>query len=111
MPLTGADEAQLTAWFRIVEPTPVDAAQAVMLLDAMAPAVYAKLRVPVAVPTLDFTVHLHAALDAEPVPAGGWVLGRQRAVAAADGWEVDDGTLWDENGRLLATARQLRRVL
>jgi len=111
MPLVGAEEAQLTAWFRMIEPTAVDAAQAVMLLDAMAPAVFARLHAPVAVPTLDFAVHVHAPLDEEPVPPGGWLLGRQRAVSAADGWEVDDGTLWDQAGRLLATARQLRRVL
>jgi acyl-CoA thioesterase len=103
--------AQLTAWFRMTDPALVDAAQAVLLLDAMAPAIYATLHRPVAVPTLDYTVHLHAPLDAAPLASGAWVLGRQRCLAAADGWAVDDGSLWDEGGRLIATSRQLRRVL
>jgi acyl-CoA thioesterase len=110
-PLAGAADAQLTAWIRLREQATVDGAAAVMLLDALAPALYASLRSPVPVPTLDYTVHIVAPLDVRPVPAGSWLLARQRCVSAADGWAVDDGTLWDAGGRLLATARQTRRVL
>ncbi len=58
---------------------------------------------PLAVPTLDLTVHLRGAL---PRP-GDWVLGRFRTRAARAGFLEEDGELWSRDGELLAQSRQL----
>lgn len=106
-PLEGGDVAELLAWVRRASGGPeVDAASLVVLVDALAPAVYGIATVPVPVPTIDLTV----TLQPEP-PTTGWTLVRITTRTLADGWCVDDSDVWSEDGRLLAQARQTRRVL
>jgi len=40
-------------------------------------------------------------------PAPGWVLGQFRTTDLADGRMIEDGWLWDSEGRLVAQSRQL----
>ena len=106
-PLEGGDRAELLAWVRTVGPdAPVDAETLLVLVDALAPALYGIAAVPVPVPTVELTATLHAG-----PPVHGWTLVRIRTRAAADGWCVDDSDVWAPDGRLLAQARQTRRVL
>ncbi|MDO9378419.1 MAG: thioesterase family protein [Nocardioidaceae bacterium] len=105
-PLSGGDRAELVAWARFVEDAPLDAAALAMLVDVMPPALYGATANPVAVPTVELTVSFTEA----PV-ATGWVLLRIATRTAAGGWCVDDSEVWDDRGRLLAQARQTRRVL
>jgi acyl-CoA thioesterase len=44
-------------------------------------------------------------------PVDGWVLVQIRTDNAAGGWVTDDSAAWSADGRLLAQARQVRRVL
>jgi acyl-CoA thioesterase len=44
-------------------------------------------------------------------PVGGWILVRIRTDHAGGGWVTDNSTAWSADGRLLAQARQARRVL
>lgn len=87
-PFGGADEPVLTAWVRLLPAERYREAVAPVLLDALAPSLYAVLPTPVAIPTVDFTVHF------TPVRP-----------------PVDEGTLHTPDGTLVARSRQLRRVL
>ncbi|SNR77549.1 Acyl-CoA thioesterase [Haloechinothrix alba] len=108
-PLLGGPEPELTAWLRLRTP-PADPAQAaVVLVDTLAPGLYGVLREPVPIPTVELAAHFTESLRGfEP---GDWVLGRIRTEHAAAGWCVDDCTLWNVTGTMLATGRQTRRVL
>ena len=77
------------------------------LTDSWPPAVFTTSTAPLAVPTLDLTVHLRAAL---PRP-GDWVLGRFRTRVARAGFLEEDGELWSRDGELLAQSRQLALAL
>ena len=108
LPLTGAAEPWMRAWISTVRPMTVDAAYLALLADCLPPAVFPTLTAPVAVPTVAFSMHLAAPPD-HPGPAP--VLVCTRNTSTSGGWSVDDTTLRDERGRLLASARQSRRVL
>jgi acyl-CoA thioesterase len=108
LPLSGADRAELLVWMRLVEDRPLDELLLTFLADSAPPALYAVLRDAVPMPTADLTVHLAPPRDRPPGP---WALGVVRGLIAADGYAVEDGELWAPDGELLATSRQLRRVL
>jgi hypothetical protein len=61
------------------------------------------------VPSVDLTVHLTDALDDGPCRE--WALVRIRTEHAGAGWAIDDSAVRVEDGRLLAVARQARRVV
>ena len=104
---SGAAEALTGGWLKLREPSPLDAATLAALSDSWYPAVFATTRAPMAVPTLDLTVHLRAPL---PRPHD-WVLGVYRTSAAKDGFLDEDATLWSHDGELLAQSRQLALAL
>ena len=107
-PFAGADEALTGGWIRLRERGhPLDAALLATLCDCWYPAVFATTRAPLAIPTLDLTVHLRAPL---PRPDE-WVLGVYRTLAARDGTLDEDATLWSRDGELLAQSRQLALAL
>ncbi|WP_433654024.1 acyl-CoA thioesterase [Nocardia sp. CA-128927] len=108
LPLTGAAESVMCAWIAIVPGMPTDAATLAILADALPPAFFPTLTAPVAVPTVALSMHLHTdLLDSAPQP----VLVRTTNVSTGGGWSVDDIDIWDRGGRMLASARQTRRVL
>lgn len=104
---SGADEALTGGWLRLREPGPLDAPAVAALCDSWYPAVFATTRGPLAVPTLDLTVHLRAPL---PRPHE-WALGLYRSTAARDGFLDEDATIWSRDGELLAQSRQLALAL
>ncbi|WP_067685989.1 acyl-CoA thioesterase [Nocardia jejuensis] len=108
LPLTGSDEARMCAWVSLVPETTTDAAALIIIADALPPAVFPTLSAPVAVPTVTLSVYLHG--DLADVPAQP-VLVRASNTSTAAGWSVDDIDIRDRSGRLLAQARQTRRVL
>ncbi|MGC0417456.1 acyl-CoA thioesterase [Embleya sp. AB8] len=109
LPLSGAAEAELTAWIRFADGRPLDAAAVLVLTDALPPALFARWTRPRPVPSVELTVHFGDALDDGPLD--GWALVRIRAEHAGNGWAVDDSAVWTADGRLLALGRQARRVL
>ncbi|WP_188111404.1 acyl-CoA thioesterase [Nocardioides antri] len=109
LPLSGASRAELTAWLRLREPeSPLSTM--LTLADAMPPGVYAVLDMPVPVPSLEISVHLHRPPTTETLLTG-WTLAQQRNVQTGAGISIDECDMWDEDGRLVAQSRQLRRVL
>lgn len=106
-PFSGAEDALTGGWLRLSEDRSLDAALTVALTDSWPPAVFTRSTSPLAVPTLDLTVHLRGAL---PRP-GDWVLGRFRTRVARAGFLEEDGELWSRDGELLAQSRQLALAL
>jgi acyl-CoA thioesterase len=102
----GHPTPELVAWVRPVAPVPLDAAALVVLLDVLPPALYATATAPVPVPTVELTATLTGQPCDDP-----WVLCRIATRHAGEGWCVDDSEVWSADGRLLAEARQTRRVL
>ncbi|MFT4041556.1 MAG: thioesterase family protein [Gordonia sp. (in: high G+C Gram-positive bacteria)] len=108
LPLSGSTDAWMRAWVSTIAPIALDPAYLALLADCLPPAVFPVLTAPLAAPTIAFSIHFTAAhLDQAPKP----VLVHTRNVSTSGGWSVDDTTLRDDSGRLLATARQSRRVL
>jgi acyl-CoA thioesterase len=101
--LGGGDDALVGGWLRLRHESPLDAALLVALCDSWFPAVFAVTREPIAVPTLELTVHLRARLPRD----GDWVLGRFATRTARDGFLEEDGELYARDGELLAQSRQL----
>ena len=106
LPLAGGEAPELVAWVRLRDGRRLDAAALTVLADALPPGLYGVASVPVAVPTVD----LHVAFSGEPAGSG-WVLARITTRSADGAWCVDDSEVWAPDGRLLAQARQTRRVL
>jgi acyl-CoA thioesterase len=107
-PFSGGDVALAGGWIRL---NPSESAGAdvdqhllVALADAWMPPIFGRLTQPMAVPTIDLTVHLR-----DPIPAGydDWVLAVFRSSVASDGFIEEDGELWARDGSLLAQSRQL----
>lgn len=105
-PLTGGPVPQLMAWIRLAPPTPYEPAVGAVLLDALAPSLYAVRTDPVPIPTVQMTAHLF--VDSG-VPD--WLFVEQRTTWASESLCLDDAVLWAPDGRVVAQARQLRRVL
>ncbi len=109
-PFSGAAEALVQGWVRPRTPTPRTAAGAIMLLDAMIPTLMVVRTTPALIFTIEYTVHLTPAAHL-PRPADQWLFMRQHTVWAIGDLSVDDAELWTDDGRLLGTARQMRRTM
>jgi acyl-CoA thioesterase len=100
---TGAPRAASGGWMRLKEDHPLDAPLVAALTDAWPPAIFPAATAPVAAPTIELTVHFRS-----PLPAPGrWVLGAFESRVARDGFFEEDGTLWTEDGEVIAQSRQL----
>lgn len=96
-------EALTGGWLRLAEDHELDAPLVAALCDSWFPAIFAVAHRPMAVPTLDLTVHLRRPL---PRP-GDWVLGRYVTRTVADGLLEEDAEIFATDGELLAQSRQL----
>ena len=94
-------------WMRLRRDAPLDAALLVALCDFWLPAVFTVTREPIAVPTLELTVHVRARVPMK----SDWVLGRFATRTARDGMLEEEGELWSRDGVLLAQSRQLALAL
>jgi acyl-CoA thioesterase len=99
----GGDEALTGGWLRLRDQRALDAATLVALTDSWFPAVFATRTEPLAVPTLELTVHLRGRLPRER----DWTLGRYRTRLARHGFMEEEAEIFSRDGELLAQARQL----
>lgn len=94
--------AQLDAWLRLADGSEPDPWILLMLSDGMPPSILEARGTGVGhVPTIQLTTHLFAR------PRPGWVRGRFRTRVQGGAFVDEDGDLWDSDGRLVATTRQL----
>jgi acyl-CoA thioesterase len=106
-----AAEAAAGGWIRPEEPQLLDAPAIVAITDAWIPAIITRHAEPLAVPTIDLTVHLRAGLPHPGLAPDGFVMAQFRTGAAADGFFEEDGEIWAPDGTLLAQSRQLAAIL
>ena len=88
---------------RPAEPVAVDEVVLLAMSDAWMPPLFSRVDEPLAVPTIDLTVHFRALPD-DPMDHCFVVF---ESPLAADGYLVEHGRLLDRHGRLLAESRQL----
>lgn len=100
---TGADRAHVGGWLRPRQERPRDAPLCALLADAWWPAPFALLERPAAAPTVELTIHFHATLPL----SHGWTLVDMRADIARAGMFEEDARLFDSDGALIVSARQL----
>ncbi|SER80162.1 acyl-CoA thioesterase [Actinokineospora terrae] len=109
VPLSGGDSPVLTSWVRLVAPPARPESAATVLLDVLAPALYATRTTPVPIPTVELAVHFTEA--AHTFDANEWAFARIHTEHASAGWCVDASEVWNRAGELVATGRQTRRIL
>ena len=101
--LTGGDEALTGGWLRLRDERALDAAALVAFTDSWFPAVFVMRTQPLAVPTLELTVHLRGRLPRDR----DWVLGRYHTRLARHGFMEEESEIFSREGELLAQGRQL----
>ncbi|MEX2393429.1 MAG: thioesterase family protein, partial [Actinomycetota bacterium] len=88
--------AEIALWIRTREPQPVDHVVVTQLMDAFAPAVFAKLGAGgggAGVPTVEMTTHFRESLPIAGEPIDGWNLGLFRTLTSRGGFIEEDGWL------------------
>jgi acyl-CoA thioesterase len=100
-----SSRAETLGWIRFVDGREPDTLGAVLFSDAFAPSIFALLGRVGWVPTIELTVHVRAR------PSPGWMMGRFVTEDLQDGRMIEDGYLWDAEGRLIARSRQLAMLL
>ncbi|MEV4423077.1 thioesterase family protein [Patulibacter sp. NPDC049589] len=108
LPRDGA-AAETGGWIGSPEDQPIDAAYVAQLTDFWWPPTFEAVTSPVAVPTIDLTIHVRADLPPGGLPAAP-VLGHYRSAAAEGGLVEEDASLFLPDGTLLAQSRQLALI-
>jgi len=103
----GGQAPDLIWWIRPPTHRPLDAAMLVAITDALPPPIFVTEVGPMAVPTVDLTVHIRAMLSSVKWQPGDWVLARFMTQYASGGFLEEDGALWTADGVLIAHSRQL----
>lgn len=88
------------------DPAELDAVRLCAICDLWWPALFGRLEQPVAVPTLQLTIHIRSV---EP-PARQPVLARFQTRSLLEGHVEESSEIWSEDGRLLAESRQMALV-
>ncbi len=107
---SGSDTALTGGWIRPSSPRLIDPLLCAALTDAWPPAIFTRLRddePPMAVPTIDLSVHFRGQLPYEGAKPDDYYLVEFRSDTARDGFIEEDGIVWSRSGTLLAHSRQL----
>ena len=95
--------ARSGGWLRPAEAEPIDEVVLLAMSDAWVPPLFSRVDEPLAVPTIDLTVHFRR-LPEDPLDHCFVLFDSPLAVG---GYLVEHGRTWDRHGRLLAESRQL----
>jgi acyl-CoA thioesterase len=98
--------AHVGGWIRLLGDVAVDEVVLTAMSDAWLPPIFSRLALPLAVPTVDLTVHFRGL----PAEDSGWCFVEFASPVSRDGYLVEHGVLRDRTGRLLAESRQLAVV-
>jgi acyl-CoA thioesterase len=100
-----AGRAEVSGWIRHADGAEPDPLSLLVFADAFPPSLFGLLGVVGWVPSVELTVHVRRR------PQPGWILGRFTTTDLHDGRMIEDGTLWDESGALVAQSRQIALLL
>lgn len=95
--------ARSGGWLRPVEPEPIDEVVLAAMSDAWMPPVFSRVDEPLAVPTVDLTIHFRG-LPEDPL---GHCFVEFWSPLAVDGYLVEHGRILSPSGRLLVESTQL----
>jgi len=110
-PFSGANTPAFSAWVRLREPAPVDAAVAALLLDSLPPGISTTFDAPRPIASVDFRVQLFAPLPASASSPEDFHLVTVRSRWADGGYTEELRELWSPAGVLLAHCQQLIAIL
>jgi acyl-CoA thioesterase len=105
-----SDRAELGVWMRLRDSQVADHLVATQLMDAFAPAVFAKLGLGgggAGVPTVEMTYYYREELPLSKAAPDDWYLGVFRTTTSRGGFIEEDGWLWHQSGTLVGQSRQL----
>jgi acyl-CoA thioesterase len=105
----GQTDSVVRVWMRVRDPGPLDELKLAFLLDAVFPNFF-RVAGPTFATSVDLRYDFFQAMTPDLSPDG-WAFFEFRTADASDGWAVEDGVAYAPDGRPLAVARQLRKVL
>ena len=111
VPGESSDTARVGGWTRFSQTRQFDDLAIVAISDSWYPGLFTKnLKPPMHCPTVDHTVHLLASplINAS---SDEFLLVDFKTSTANDGYLIEDGCIWAEDGTLLARSRQLAIIL
>lgn len=100
-----AGEPEISGWIRFKDGSEPDARALLLFCDTFPPSPFGQLGVVGWVPTIELTTHIRRK------PAPGWIKARFRTDDLVEGRMIESGALWDSQGQLVATSRQLGLVM
>ena len=101
---SGADRGELIWWVRFREAVSAPPAVALLALgDALPPAAFCQLPGPAPISSTSWMLHM---LDLEPETQDGWWLLRSTATRTRGGFSAQEMTVWNAEGRAMATGGQ-----
>lgn len=103
-------EAVTGGWIRPTQERRYDQKLIAAISDGWWPAAFSRFTTPIAVPTLDLTVHFRVAHPEEHISPGEFCRVIFRSRVASEGFIEEDGEIWSPSGVLLAQSRQLALV-
>jgi acyl-CoA thioesterase len=104
----GAPHARWLAWTRPTSPDQIDNAWLTMLGDYFPPAVCVRDTGPSRAVTIEYGIQIHASAPTVPLAPDEYLTCEMHATHAAEGFAIEDGTIWTPQGTLLASTRQTR---
>ncbi len=104
----GAAEARWLAWTRPVAPDVIDGPWLTMLGDYFPPAVCVSNTGPSRAVTIEYAIQVHTSAHPFMLPPDGYLACEMHATHAAEGFAIEDGSIWAPDGTLVATTRQTR---
>ena len=112
-PFSGSEHGSVAGWIRLDEPQVLDYILLAAYTDSFPPALFSMLDAssPLGMPTVDLTLHFHAALPRPQDRADDYCLARMRSKTSHQGFVVEDAEIWSRDAQLLARSRQLAAVV
>lgn len=106
-PSSDEPRAHTGGWMRPAEDEPIDDVVLTAMTDAWMPPIFCRVGQPLAVPTVDLTIHFRG----RPTDPLGFCFVEFESPIARDGYLVEHGRILDADGRLLVESRQLAVVV
>jgi acyl-CoA thioesterase len=98
------DDATMMGWVRFADRRPIDELSLPMFADALPPPVFSVGAFAPWTPTIELTLHIRRIPDTE------WLRVAFRTDLIGGTFFESSGTLWDDNGQLVAMSRQLQLI-
>ena len=102
-PMAGAEEADMTLWMRHKDEAATGMLALLAIGDAPPPAAMATFTQPAMISSMNWSIEM---LTDNPVTEDGWYLARHVSPQGADGYCVQDMTMWNASGAPMMIGRQ-----